>query len=298
MKRAIILGATGVLGLALINELINNNIEVLVLHRDNSKRISKIPTSPLVTKMVCSMEQLHLIQNEESKKYDVFYHFAWSGTTYDQRNDPILQEKNIQYSLDAVSLAKRFGCEIFIGAGSQSEYGIVDGLLRSDTPTNPIDCYGSAKLCAGQLTRIYAHSINMKHVWVRITSAYGPNCDEKIMVMDTINKLKNGELPKFTKAEQKWDFINSKDAATVFRLIAEKRIDNKIYVLGSGEHKTLKEYILEIRDTVSPDTELFFGDIPYVDNKIINLDTDISELRNDLGWEPKISFREGIMELI
>ena len=37
-----------------------------------------------------------------------------------------IQNKNVEYTLDAVYLAKRFGCDTFIGAGSQAEYGIVN----------------------------------------------------------------------------------------------------------------------------------------------------------------------------
>ena len=48
MKRAILTGATGAVGSALIKELIKNNIEVLVLCRENSVRNCNIPIHPLV----------------------------------------------------------------------------------------------------------------------------------------------------------------------------------------------------------------------------------------------------------
>ena len=48
-----------------------------------------------------------------------------------------MQEPNIQYTMDAVCLAKRLGCKLFVGAGSQAEYGRVDGKIGSNTPVNP-----------------------------------------------------------------------------------------------------------------------------------------------------------------
>lgn len=81
MKRAIITGATGAIGMALIQELIQNDIEVLVLCREGSKRNEQIPVHPFVTVKMCSLDQLSALENDTDKKYDVFYHFAWEGTT-------------------------------------------------------------------------------------------------------------------------------------------------------------------------------------------------------------------------
>ena len=78
-----------------------------------------------------------------------------------------LQNKNVEYALDAVEAAKRFGCHTFIGAGSQAEYGRVEGLLKPDTPTFPEMGYGIAKLCAGHMTRKHAYQLGMNHIWVR-----------------------------------------------------------------------------------------------------------------------------------
>lgn len=134
MKRAVITGATGAVGTALVKELASNGIEVLVLCRKGSKRNGQIPEYELVTKKYCALNELAAVQNDTGKNYDIFYHFAWEGTTGAARNDMYLQNQNVRYALDAVAAAKRFGCHTFIGAGSQAEYGRVEGLLKPDTP--------------------------------------------------------------------------------------------------------------------------------------------------------------------
>ena len=298
MKRAIITGATGAIGSALINELIDNNIEVLVLCRQGSKRNGNIPESKLVTKLYCDLQGLETLENNTGKQYDVFYHFAWDGTINPYRNDMYLQNQNAKYALDAVKCAKRFGCSKFIGAGSQAEYGRVEGLLKANTPCFPENGYGIAKLCAGQMTRELAHQLGMGHIWTRILSVYGPNDGNQSLVMSTINKLKNNEECSFTKGEQIWDYLYSKDAAKAFRLLGEKGIDGKIYPLGSGVGKPLKEYIEEIRDVVSPNKELRFGDIPYSDKQVMYLVADISELVKDTGFNPSTKFKDGIKEIL
>ncbi len=296
--RAIITGATGAVGTALINELIDYGVEILVFCREGSMRNSLIPNHPLVSKKTCALNQLSDIQNDTGKEYDIFYHFAWDGTTGSARNDMYLQNKNVSYSLDAVSAAKRFGCRTFVGAGSQAEYGRVEDKLRPETPVFPESGYGIGKLCAGQMTREYAHQLGMRHIWVRILSVYGPNDSAQSMIMSTINKLKVGAVPQFTKGEQMWDYLYSGDAARAFRLVWEKGIDGKVYVLGSGEARPLADYINDIKNVVSPESKINLGDIPYSDKQVMYLCADIEELEVDTGWRARVSFLEGINNII
>lgn len=292
------MGATGAIGTALLHNLIQNGVELLVLCREGSKRNYLIPQSSLVTVKFCSLQDLNDLQNDTGKTYDVFYHFAWEGTFGEARNDFYRQNLNVKYTLDAVNFAKRFGCHTFIGAGSQAEYGRVEGVLTSKTPTFPENGYGIAKLCAGQMSREYAHSLGMRHIWVRVLSIYGENDGAQTMVMSTINKLKNGETAEFTKGEQLWDYLYSGDAAEAFRLLGEKGEDGKIYVLGSGRSLPLKDYINIIGDVLNARHLLNFGAIPYSDKQVMRLCADISDLINDVGWTPKIDFVEGIKRIV
>lgn len=298
MKKAIITGATGAVGTALVKELISHNVEVLVFCREGSKRNEQIPEHKLVIKRYCSLSELANVQNDTGKTYDIFYHFAWEGTTGTARNDMYLQNQNVKYALDAVAVAKRFGCHTFIGAGSQAEYGRVEGMLKSDTPTFPEMGYGIGKLCAGQMTREYAHQLGMSHIWTRILSVYGPNDGAQSMVMSTINKLKNGEVPQFTKGEQMWDYLYSEDAAEAFRLLGERGIDGKIYVLGSGNVHPLAEYIKDIRNIINPNAEVALGAIPYSERQVMHLQADVDELHNDTGWTAHTTFIEGIENIL
>ena len=298
MKRAIITGATGVVGTALIKELINNNVELLVFCREGSTKNGRIPVHPLITKKYCSLNELSALQNDTEKEYDVFYHFAWAATAGPDRNNMYAHADNIKYALDAVGVAKRFGCKVFIGAGSQAEYGRFEGVLKPDTPCFPENGYGMAKLCAGYMTREYAHQLEIKHIWARILSVYGPNDGENTMVMSLIKRLQKGEIPALTKGEQMWDYLYSSDAARAFRLLGENGVDGKTYVIGSGEARPLKEYMETIRDVVHPHALLGFGEIPYSEKQVMYLCADISELEKDIGWGPTIGFYEGIKKMI
>ena len=297
IKRAVITGATGAIGTALIKELVSKNIEVLVLCRENSSRNDSIPMHKLVTKRYCSLEQLRSFSADDNS-FDVFYHLAWNGTTGRARNDFYLQNDNVKYTLDAVAAAKRLGCNTFIGVGSQAEYGRVEGKISPSTPTNPETGYGIAKLAAGLMSQKYANQLGIRHIWTRVLSVYGPNDGTQSLIMTVINSLKEGKSPRLTKGEQVWDYLHSYDAANALYLLGEKGIDGQTYVLGSGMAKPLKEYVECIRDMIAPDIELDFGAIPYSRNQVMYLCADITRLSEEMGWNPRVSFDKGIKTIL
>lgn len=298
MKRVVISGATGAVGIALINEMISHEIKVLILTHKGSKRNEFIPKHPLVSTMDCSLEDMqYTYANSSDEEYDAFYHLAWAGTTGNDRNDMYLQNQNVKYALDAVELAHRMHCKVFIGTGSQAEYGRFEGKLTETTPTFPENGYGIAKLCAGQMTRERAHQLGMRQIWARILSVYGPYDGKQSMIMSSINKLLKGERASFTKGEQMWDYLYSKDAARALYLLGQRELDG-VYCLGSGNARPLKEYIMEMRNQISPDSEVGIGDIPYAVGQVMYLCADISKLQKDTGFEVAYGFKQGIREIL
>lgn len=298
MKRVILSGATGAVGMALLQKCMEEQTEALVLCRKNSGRSHQIPNSPFVKKINADLADFASLQNTTGKKWDVFYHLAWEGTTGDSRNDTALQMKNAAYTLDAVYLAHRFGCTAFLGAGSQAEYGRTEGTLNAMTPIHPETGYGIAKLAAGQMSRLLCRQLGMRHVWVRILSVYGPWDGKQSMVMSAIDKFMKGEKTSFTAGEQQWDYLYSRDAANALYLLGDKGIDQKTYCLGSGQARPLKEYILKIRDAVAPTAVAGIGEVPYAKGQVMYLCADIEELQKDTGFAPKVSFEEGIRETV
>ena len=284
--------------MALIGLCIKNEVEVLVLCRKGSARAERIPDHPLVHVQFCDLAQMKEWQPCGSEKYEVFYHFAWAGTTGAARNDMYLQNKNVEYTLDAVWLAKRLGCHTFIGAGSQAEYGRTTEKLNENTPLRPETGYGIAKLCAGLMSREMCRSLGMKHIWTRILSIYGPYDGENSVIMSSIRKLLKGEMPELTAGEQLWDYIYCEDAARAFFLLGEKGQDGAVYWVGSGEARPLREYMYLLRDAVEPALPLGLGKLPYGERQVMYLCADIARLRKDTGFVPEVSFEEGIRRTV
>lgn len=298
MDKAIVTGATGAIGMALVKELLQNDIEVTVVCHKGSKRKKQFQQNAHLQIVDCNLNELNSLKERLPSDYDVFYHFAWDGTFGNTRNNVNGQIQNIQYTIDAVELAKSIGCKRFIGAGSQAEYGRVDGVLKPSTPTMPENGYGMAKLCAGQMSRLRCNQLGMEHIWTRILSVYGPYDSEKTMVMSLLKQMLYHEKPQCTLGEQIWDYAFSEDVARAFYLLGDKGKNGKTYCIGNGCGKPLKEYICQMRDLINPKLSIGFGDVSYQENQVMYLVADISELTKDTGYSSNISFEEGIKKTI
>ena len=315
MKGAVISGPTGAIGMALIEKCIEENTRVLAICHKGSARIQNIPDSALVRIVEADLADYRqlCLRNElpGAETYDIFYHFAWSGTVGDARNDMHLQTNNIIYTMDAVDLAERLGCHTFIGAGSQAEYGRVTGKLTPDVPVNPENGYGMAKLCAGQMSRVVCKRKHIRHIWARILSVYGPYDGSGSMVMSAVRKIRNGEPAAFTPGEQMWDYLYSKDAAEIFYALGEKGMDGAVYCVGSGQARELKSYIKDIDSVIQEcrgvkfsETEeeqeerLGIGLVPYAEKQVMYLCADTSLLEKHIGTVPHTDFREGIRRIL
>lgn len=299
MKKAVITGPTGVIGTALIEKLIAENVEVFAVCRPNSKRINIISQNPLVHIIKCGMDNFAELKNLIGTTCDAFFNLAWGGTEDPlNRFDMYLQTQNIKYSLDAVRAAIDLKCKVFVGAGSQAEYGTKSGVMRPDTFPEPVSGYGMAKLCAGQMTRYQCQKAGIRHIWPRILSIYGIGDGKQTLISSAIRSMLVGEKLSMTAGEQLWDYLYAGDVADAFFAMAEKGKNGAVYVVGSGQVKPLKDYINIIRDLINPTLEIGFGDRPYFKDQVMHLEADITSLTKDTGWQPKTTFEEGIKKLI
>ena len=298
IRSAVITGPTGAVGTALCRELAANGIKVYAVCRPGSPRMAAVPVHPLISVVECDISDMATLPTLIEGGADAFYHFAWAKTTGAGRNDMPAQIDNVRYTVDAVSAAAALGCKVFVGAGSQAEYGRVEGLLKPETPCFPENGYGMAKLCAGQMSRVECEKQGIDHIWTRILSVYGPGDGAGSMVSSVIAKLKNGERPALTQGVQLWDYLYSGDAAKAFLRLAESGVDGKIYPLGGGRALPLKVYIEQIRDAIDETLPLGLGEIPYGPLQVMHLEADISALVADTGYTPDTDFAVGIRNTI
>ncbi|MCR5063377.1 MAG: NAD-dependent epimerase/dehydratase family protein [Treponema sp.] len=288
MKKILLTGATGMIGSAIVREALMQKYEIACLVRANSARIANIPQNPAVHIIECNITDYETLKLSE--KFDIFIHLAWNKTSVGGRDDVDCQLKNIKYTLDAVRLAKRCGCSVFIGAGSQAEYGVQKVPLTPDLPVQPESGYGIAKYTAGKLSAMLCRQLGLRFNWMRILSVYGPNDGENTLISYVIREFKAGRSPELTKCEQTWDYLHCDDAARAFLAVAEHGVDGKFYPLGSGKGRKLSEYVADIQKSVAPNVPVKFGVKDYYPHQPMYLVADVNELERDTRWKCKVEF--------
>ncbi len=298
LQTAVVTGSTGAIGIALCQRLLEAGVTVYAVTRPESLRAGELPKSEKLHVISCGLEQTETLEERIASSADAFFHLAWGGTTGEGRSDTELQLQNVKATIQAARAAEKLGCKVFIGAGSQAEYGRVNGVLKPDTSCFPETGYGMAKLCAGQMSRLECEKRGIDHIWVRILSVYGPHDGPMTMITRTIQTLLRGERPKLTAGEQRWDYLYTEDAAEALYRAALYGRNRAIYPLGSGQAYPLRRYVETLRDAIDPSLELGFGELPYGHRQVMRLQADIDALRHDTGFEPKVPFEVGIRETI
>ena len=297
IRKAAVTGGSGGVGTALIQKLLSENVEVTVFQRKDSKRKNNLPVHRLLKIEYCSLEELKDYCPKETG-YDVFFYLGWANTQREMRDNIDEQNKNVIYSCYAVEAARKMGCHTFIGAGSQAEYGRSEKSLDADTLCEPETAYGVMKLCACYTTKILCERYHIRHIWTRILSGYGKfDNPDSMLISNIINSIEKKPLA-FSKAEQIWDFVYMDDIASAMFLLAQSEKSGGIYPIGSGEARPLKEYIDILCEKLGENPNEFIGKVPYLDKQIMHLEADISKLYRDTGWQPEISFEEGIERVI
>lgn len=299
-KRIVVTGATGMIGSSIIAEYLKHDVEkIYAVIRPGSANLSRVPNDSRIQLVEIELSDYSALKSHIPEKCDAFFHLAWDGTGMSRDKSTAGQAQNIVYTLEALKAAADIGCHCFIGAGSQAEYGLTDAdRISEDCVTKPVTAYGIAKLAAGQLSILEAGKLGIDCFWVRVFSVYGALDKSSSMVSTAVRKLINGEKTSFTPALQRWDYLHSSDAARAFYMIAEKSKGRKVYNMGSGQARQLKDYIYAIRDIIDPSAEPGIGDIPYKGTEVMNLCADISALREDTGWTPVIPFEDGIKQMV
>ena len=305
MNRILVTGATSMIGVSLIETALENGTEVYAVVRKHTGRLDRLPASGNLHVIRAELDALSELMNpakEPGRKdmsiplpCDVLYHFAWGGTSKTERDDPDIQERNIRYTLDAVRLARRLGCRLFVGAGSQAEYGPVDGRIGPDTRFAPVLSYGAAKYTAGILSRKLCDSLGILHAWGRIFSVYGRYDNSGTMLDYAIRQFSSGKTADFSSGLQHWDYLNERDAGRMFYRIGEKTKESRTYLIASGENRCLREYILELAGVMGAEHLCRFA--PEEGRKPAGIWADPAETFRELEMTPSIPFREGIREM-
>lgn len=294
IRKAIVTGANGFLGKAVVQELASHNIGVYAIVRRESRHVDELQKMPGVCVKYCDMnEYSSLVDKISDKDVDIFYHFAWTGTSGNLRENDKVQLQNIAASCDAVRVSKLLGCSRFIFAASVMQYEIA-ALEQTNKVVPCSSIYCTAKITADFMCRALADSLGIWYISAVISNVYGPGEISERLINTSIRKLLSGVPTSFSSGEQLYDFIYIDDAARMFAAIGEPPARRKKYYIGNQSPRQLRDFLLEMRDVVAPEAELGLDGLPFGGISLTYREFNTSAIYEDTACTPEVSFAEGI----
>ena len=268
-----ITGASSFVGVEVCRYLTDKGHEVIAMTRRDNEHLNEISAGGHLQVFRADMQTL--AEKAKDVKADVFVHLAWAGTSHEDRDNPCIHQENVCLSLEYVYLAKRMGCQLYVDAGSQAEYGIVPGVITEETDCHPFSAYGKGKLKMYQESSVLTKELGLKYIHLRILSVYGENDHEETLIMSALKKLKANEPIVMRSGGQKWNYVYVKDAARQISELSLNAIDDNIfksevYNIASEDTRLLKDFLDAMKGICGSKSELYFGG--YDSKKDVNLD--------------------------
>lgn len=294
----VVTGATSFIGLELIGYLLDLRHQVVAVCRPNSKGLSKIPAGvEVVTAEMSEYGDLHkAIENAE-----VFVNLAWGGTGHAGRNVQDVQRENVVNTISAMFAANRIGCEVFVEAGSQAEYGTVLDRISENTPCHPFSEYGKAKLEVWDRLSDLSRQLGIKYIHLRIFSLFGEKDHPWTLVMSSIDKMLRDEPVELSPCTQNWNFLYVKDAVKQIYLLCQYALKNpgyqaEVFNIASKDTRILKSFVEEMYSLSQSKSELNFGAITPAN--VVSLNPDVSKTESATGFISQHVFKDIINNII
>lgn len=297
MKKVIVTGANGFVGYWLIRELYNNNVHVTAVIKDENENISMLSEFKNIEIVYCDLEHLEsLVDKIAIKDYDVMYHLAWVAAGGIGRADYSLQLKNVKYSCDVVHVAKELGCKKILFAGTITEKIAENILNLSGKAINNI--YGICKHTTHCLVDVECQNVGIDYVWMQFSNLFGPYSINGNIVGYTIKELLQGYDASFGPAQQPYDLLYIEDLVYAAYLLGEKQTKKHCYYLGSGDIRILADYLREIGKVCGLEDKIKIGVRPDDGTRYDEKWFDVTPLKTDIGYSPRVSFQEGLLRTI
>lgn len=259
MKKAIITGATGLVGSAVARYLVSQGVSVLCLGRQpldqsNASRLFGDGVAYLKLNMdeVAALPERMKELSWSSDSATVFFHFAWRGQERLADGSFADQLDNAVHASDAVRIAKKLGCARFVNAGTLEET-LIESFLQAarDEPyrsgqTN----YALAKLAARDMCKMVAYLEKIDYVHTRLSVPLAPDLSRGTYIASTLKKIARGQKYEAPKNEQLFDIVLTDDVARAYYLIGQKGRNKADYFIGTSKPATLKHYFAQFEQLV------------------------------------------------
>ena len=297
-KIAVVTGGAGFIGSHMVDLLLAKKYRVHVIddlsggHKKNLKHCYNNPLLKFEKIDICKLKS----NNKLFRNAQYVFHFAGLGDIVPSITNPEhYMMTNVQGTVKVLEASRYSKVKKFVYAASASCYGLAKIHTRENFAISLKHPYALSKYLGEKAVfhwhKVYGLPVNS----IRIFNAYGPRSRTTgaygaVFGVFFKQKIKNKPFTIVGDGKQTRDFVYVTDVAEAFLATAKTNYVGKIYNVGSAKPKTIN-YL----------AKLIGGKKIFIPNRPGEPKyswADISKIKRELNWKPKIKFEEGIAKML
>ncbi len=304
--RILVTGGAGFIGSHVVDRYIENGHEVTVVDNLMTGKRENVNGDARFLEM--DVQDPELNEVFANGRFDVVNHHAAQIDVRVSVSDPMKDARiNVLGFLNIMENVRRHnvGRTVIVSSG-----GVIYGETPGDPATEvflkrPFSPYGVTKY-ASELYLFYYHRVHdIKGVTLRYSNVYGPRQDpfgEAGVVAIFSKNLHRGEaLTIYGDGEQERDYVFVRDVVNANMVVTEaeledtvETVDDMAFNVGTGIPSTVNQLAALMKEIAGSDTSPVYA--PERPGELLRNYLDYTRLKNTLGWEPGVTFRDGLEE--
>ena len=265
----------------------------------NLRIVENLPNYHFIKGDITDKKLLEKLFKKEN--FDLIVHFAAESHVDRSITDPdIFLKTNILGTHNLLCMALKNRTR-FHHVSTDEVFGSLkknDPAFNEKTPYDPRSPYSASKAASDHLVRAYFHTYELPITISNCSNNYGPfHFPEKLFPLFITNLLENKKIPLYGDGEAVRDWLYVEDHCRAIDTIIKKGKIGETYCIGGNSEKSNKEVTYKILALLDKNEKMieFVKDRPGHDQRYA---IDFSKIKNELGWEPSVSFEDGIKKTI
>lgn len=275
-------------------EVVNLDALTYAGNLENLKEAENNPNYKFVKGDICDKE----LVNDLVKDVDAIVHFAAESHVDRSIMDPeSFIKTNVLGTHNLLEATRNNGNKRFHHISTDEVFGHLgsdDPAFNENTPYHPRSPYSASKAASDHLVNAYFNTYGLPVTISNCSNNYGPfQFPEKLFPLFITNLIEDKKVPVYGDGMNVRDWLFVEDHCEAIDLILKKGKIGETYCVGGNAEKPNIEITKKIIELMGKDENSieYVKDRPGHDRRYA---IDFSKIKNELGWEPKTSFEDGI----
>lgn len=300
--KLLVTGGAGFIGSCFVRHILNKYPEYQIINIDaltyagNIENLKDIQNNPNYTFVHGDICDKNLIRDLTSQVDTIVNFAAESHVDRSITGPEIFIDTNVKGTLNLLQAAREMKTERYLQVSTDEVYGSLGktGYFTENTPIAPNSPYSASKASADMLVRAYFETYNMPVLTTRCSNNYGPyQYPEKLIPFFISQLLNNEKVPVYGNGLNVRDWLYVYDHCAAIDTVLHKGKVGEVYNIGGHNEKTNMEITKIILEAMGKDE----SSIKYVEDRLGHdkrYAIDNNKIQTELGWEPSLTFEEGI----